>query len=91
MRICGAYRVAAEDLRLNRAYSRALAQAKGLGVEASLKIAERAWLSYRDSQCAFEGEDGAGGGTAQPLYVLSCEEALTKFQADRLEAGLIPR
>ena len=31
---------------------------------------------------------GAGGGTAEGLYVLSCKEEVTKQQAERLEATL---
>jgi uncharacterized protein YecT (DUF1311 family) len=85
MKICGAYRWAVQDLRLSRVYSRALEQSKGTDVEQSLRKAERAWLNYRDSQCAFEGAIGAGGGTAEGLYVLSCKEDLTKLQAGRLE------
>ena len=91
MRICSAYRVAVQDIRLNRLYSQASAQARELGFDASLRDAEKAWLNYRDAQCAFEGQNGGGGGTAQPLYVLSCKEELTKIQADRLEAGLVRR
>ena len=85
MKICGAYRWSVQDLRLNRAFSRARAAVKDLGYKESLLKAQRAWLTYRDSQCAFEGERGAGGGSAEGLYVLSCKEELTKVQADRLE------
>lgn len=87
MKVCGAYRWAVQDIRLKRAYSRVLGQSKGTELEQSLRKAERAWSNYRDSQCAFEGANGAGGGTEEGLYVLSCKEDLTKLQADRLEAG----
>jgi len=86
MKICGAYRWAVQDIRLNRAFSRAKVVAKDSGYEQSLVRAQRAWLTYRDTQCAFEGISGAGGGTMEGLYVLSCKEELTKLQADRLEA-----
>jgi uncharacterized protein YecT (DUF1311 family) len=86
MKICGAYQWAAQDIRLNRAFARAKAVAKHSAYEQSLVRAQRAWLTYRDSQCAFEGISGAGGGTMEGLYVLSCKEELTKLQADRLEA-----
>jgi uncharacterized protein YecT (DUF1311 family) len=86
MKICGAYRWAVQDIRLNGAFLRARAMAKQAGYEQSLVKAQRAWLTYRDSQCDFEGVRGAGGGTEEGLYVLSCKEQLTKLQADRLEA-----
>lgn len=88
MKICGAYHWAVQDLRLNRAFSLARAVTKDSNYRESLLKAQRAWLIYRDSQCAFEGISGAEGGTAEGLYVLSCKEELTKLQADRLEAGV---
>ena len=86
MKICGAYQWAVQDIRLNRAFLQARSAAKKSGYEQSLVRAQRAWIAYRDSQCAFEGISGAGGGTAEGLYVLSCKEELTKLQANRLEA-----
>jgi len=86
MKICGAYRLTEQDLRLNRLYKQALTKAKEQGLEETLVKAQRAWLSYRDAQCPFEGRSNAEGGTAEGLYVLSCKLVLTKQQADRLEA-----
>jgi uncharacterized protein YecT (DUF1311 family) len=86
MKICGAYRWAVQDIRLNRVFLRARAMAKQSGYEQSLVRAQRAWLTYRDSQCDFEGISAAEGGTEEGLHVLSCKEELTKLQADRLEA-----
>jgi uncharacterized protein YecT (DUF1311 family) len=86
MKICGAYRWAVQDIRLNRAFSRARAIAKHAGYEQALVKAQRAWLTYRDSQCDFEGLSAAGGGTEEGLHVLSCKEELTRLRADRLEA-----
>lgn len=86
MKICGAYRWAVQDIRLNRAFVRARAIAKHAGYEQALVKAQRAWLTYRDSQCDFEGISAAGGGTEEGLHVLSCKEELTRLRADKLEA-----
>jgi len=86
MRICGSYRLTQEDLRLNKAYEKASAKAKKAGQGAALLKAQRAWIAFRDAQCPVEGKLGAGGGTAESLFVLSCTTDLTKQQADRLDA-----
>jgi uncharacterized protein YecT (DUF1311 family) len=88
MKICASYRWRVEDSRLNQIYKQALAKARESGYEASLIRAQRAWVAFRDAACTYEGEIGAGGGTAEGLYVLSCKENLTKQRADRLVAVL---
>jgi uncharacterized protein YecT (DUF1311 family) len=88
MKICASYRWVTQDVRLNHLYKQSLEKARELSYEKSLIRAQRAWLAYRDATCAYEGEMGAGGGTAEGLYVLSCKEDLTKERADRLEAAL---
>jgi uncharacterized protein YecT (DUF1311 family) len=70
---------------MNRLYKAALAEAKDFGYQDSLVRAQRAWLAYRDAACVFEGKMGAGGGTAEGLYILSCKEELTAERADRLK------
>lgn len=71
---------------MNRAYQRVLVKAREVGFQTSLVKAQRAWLAYRDAACPFEGDIGAGGGTLEGLYVLSCKEQLTRERAERLEA-----
>ena len=88
MVICGSYLWVAEDIRLNRIYQQALAKARSMAIESSLVAAQRAWLVYRDKACEYEGQFGAGGGTEEVLYVLSCKTELTKQRADRLNQGL---
>lgn len=88
MRICGAYRLAQEDLRLNQAYGKLVDQVGKGGEGTALRQAQRAWIAYRDAQCPLEGRLGAGGGTAQGLFVQTCMTALTRQQADRLQAAL---
>ena len=88
MKTCASYRWRVQDARLNAVYKRALAKAREMGYEASLVKAQRAWVAFRDAACANEGKMGAGGGTAQGLYELSCMEGLTKDRTDRIESML---
>ena len=85
MRLCASYRWTEQDVRLDAVYRRLRAQV-GKDDLPALVHAQRAWLAYRDAQCAIEGKAGAGGGSAEGLYVLSCKEDLTRQQADRLSA-----
>jgi uncharacterized protein YecT (DUF1311 family) len=88
MKVCASYRWRVQDARLNAVYKQARSKAHEMGYEASLVKAQRAWVAYRDAVCANEGEMGAGGGTAQGLYELSCMEGLTKDRINRIDAML---
>jgi uncharacterized protein YecT (DUF1311 family) len=84
MKVCASYQWVVEDVRLNKIYSKIKTKAKVQNKEQSLIESQRAWIVYRDLACAFEGGLGAGGGTAEGLYILSCKERLTKERADGL-------
>ena len=76
MNICAAERRAGADAALNAAYG-ALVREPGLADRLDrLRAAERAWVAYRDAQCAFEGSQYEGG-SMQPMAVDGCAEALT--------------
>ncbi|MDB0571428.1 DUF1311 domain-containing protein [Ralstonia solanacearum] len=62
MKICASYHWKKEDIRLNRLYARSMEKAKEMGFETLLVQAQRAWLTYRDAVCLYEGQIGAGGG-----------------------------
>ncbi len=88
MKVCASYNWAVEDVRMNKIYKQVRAKAKEVGYERSLLESQRNWVTYRDSTCSFEGQMGAGGGTAEGLYVLSCKERVTEERADTLEKWL---
>lgn len=55
------------DNRLNRTYQRVVTQEKAAGLEAGLREMQRAWVSYRDTRCAYETSiwgNGTGASTA---------------------------
>ena len=76
----------AADARLNKTYRALLAAATTLG-RAKLLAAQRAWLIYRDSECAYETE-GTMDGSIHPMMVAGCLESVTRAQTARLNAQL---
>lgn len=58
------------------------------GAEAALLKAQRAWIDYRDGNCAAEGFY-ARGGTLEPLIVNSCLARMTRQRIEELQ-GILP-
>jgi len=94
MTICAGRDLADADKALNAQYqvtrkalkerdAGASAELKG-GEEAMVK-AQRAWLAYRDAQCASVGFQ-ARGGSMEPMLVSSCEADLTRKRTAELKA-----
>lgn len=52
-----------------------------------LVAAERAWIAFRDAECAFSAT-GAEGGTMFPMTVSMCLTDLTEARTAQLEAFL---
>lgn len=88
MMVCLRYNWIAEDIELNRIYKLARAQAREIGYEASLIKAQRAWITFRDAECNFEGELRAGGGREQGIHMLICMAKETSLRAGYLKARL---
>jgi uncharacterized protein YecT (DUF1311 family) len=51
----------------------------------TLLAAQRAWLVYRDAQCASEGYLFRGG-SGEPMMVYSCLAAMTRERTEQLRA-----
>lgn len=94
MTICAGRDLADADKALNAQYqvtrkalkqrdAGASAELKG-GEEAMVK-AQRAWLAYRDAQCASVGFQ-ARGGSMEPMLISSCEADLTRKRTAELKA-----
>lgn len=84
----------AADHALNSAYKAAMAllrqwddelptELKG-GAD-NLRLAQRAWITFRDAACAVEGYP-MRGGSAEPLLVLGCMTRLTEARTADLQA-----
>jgi uncharacterized protein YecT (DUF1311 family) len=72
-----------QDLLLNKAYKALMA---GLPAprKAQLQQAQRAWLNYRDANCAFY--DDPGGGTLARVNANDCMMTATAERARELES-----
>ena len=73
----------AADAELNTAYNR-LAAILDAEEKALLKTAELAWIKYRDSTCAFESSQYAGG-TMRPMIESFCLTRVTKARTAELK------
>lgn len=75
------------DAALNERYQAIL---KRLGEDGSVSLfraAQRAWVPFRDAQCAFDASSYEGG-SMQPMVLSSCLEDLTKKRVADFDAYL---
>ena len=75
------------DAELNDAYAAAMRVAEGYGgtVADDLRAAQRAWIAFRDADCAAEAAFWEGG-SAQPMILYGCLEMITLQRTDDLWA-----
>jgi len=86
---CGAAEMAFQDARLNKAYKADMADlAEGPVAKAALLKAQRAWIAFRDADCATVR--ALSGGTIAPIYVQNCYLEHTARRAQALEDLLKP-
>jgi uncharacterized protein YecT (DUF1311 family) len=67
----------AADAALNTIYQELMAQQSDAASKEQLKAVERAWIVYRDKECAFEVGPQQGGGSIWPMEMSSCLEEKT--------------
>ncbi len=72
---------AAWDGRLNTAYQAVMNRLEG-AQKTALRDAQRAWIAYRDANCAFYA---AGEGTIAQIETAVCMYALTRQRAEEME------
>jgi uncharacterized protein YecT (DUF1311 family) len=54
------------------------------GAEKALLAGQRAWIDYRDGECAAEGFE-ARGGSMEPMLVSGCKSNLTRLRTKELK------
>jgi uncharacterized protein YecT (DUF1311 family) len=54
------------------------------GADAALVAAQRAWVAYRDAQCASVGYQ-AHGGSMEPMLIYGCQADLTAKRTEELK------
>jgi uncharacterized protein YecT (DUF1311 family) len=83
------------DAELNRVYRQAIDGARqddgGISAgdhrptaQAVLREAQRAWVTFRDAQCTFEGYAEARGGSMEPMVEALCRARLTRERTAQL-------
>ena len=83
---CLGERYAFWDQILNNAYQQVIAE-RGPDEEETLRVAQRAWITYRDATCDMEAEQMAGG-SGEAMLQLGCLARLTERRARDLELYL---
>ena len=83
MNECSAREYRAADRALNAEYARLVASIHDAGRLQRLRAAQRAWIAFRDAQCAFESS-AMEGGTAAQLLFSGCAAQLTRERAKEL-------
>lgn len=86
MNTCAAQEFVRTDAKLNTVYQQVLKRIDPSRLP-KLRTAQRAWLAFRDAQCAFEGSESEGG-TMQPMLVSGCKSEVTKARTEQLRAEL---
>ena len=75
----------AATAEINRLYNDTLAKYDAKN-QTLLRTAERAWITFRDAECAFRNAGNAGAST-WPMVHFSCLAELTRKRIDELKAA----
>ncbi|GJD95489.1 lysozyme inhibitor LprI family protein [Methylobacterium iners] len=86
MNICASEAYGEADARLNRTYAKLVKALEPDRIE-TLRAAQRAWVTFRERECAFAGSE-VGGGSMQPMIISGCARTLTEQRVKDLEKHL---
>ena len=88
LNMCAGRAFEAADAELNAAYSQLAARLAGQpDIRKLLAAAERPWVEFRDTECAFKSS-GVQGGSAHPMVESMCLTSLTKARIQDLRGYL---
>jgi len=76
------------DRKLNEVYHAAMDAAGDDASRSQLRASERAWLSFRDQECARQVGPREGGGSIWPMNLASCLEDKTAQRIRELQKNL---
>jgi uncharacterized protein YecT (DUF1311 family) len=74
---CAGANLEAADAALNKLYQQVMGQQSDAASKDKLKAAERAWIAYRDRECAIEVGPREDGGSIWPMEMSNCLEEKT--------------
>jgi uncharacterized protein YecT (DUF1311 family) len=80
MNICAAEDYQAVDARLNTAYQDQISSADADG-KRLLQVAQSAWISFRDAECAHSTAASTGGS----IHAMEVSQCLTRLTNDRIK------
>lgn len=76
------------DMELNALYTRIVQRLQDDAETLKLLVAaQRAWVGFRDAECAFQTADWTDG-SAYPMFYAGCADALTKKRVDDFKTYL---
>lgn len=84
MNACAQQRYAKADESLNRIYRRNMKQQSDTAAQQALREAQRAWIVYRDKDCAVEAGPRETSGSIWPLQYYGCMERHTVRRTEDL-------
>ncbi|TJV26880.1 MAG: lysozyme inhibitor LprI family protein [Mesorhizobium sp.] len=85
MNICAGEDYQAADAKLNKAYQD-LTSSDDAGGKRLLQVAQRAWITFRDAECA-HSTAASQGGSIHPMAVSQCLTRLTNDRIKQLAAA----
>jgi uncharacterized protein YecT (DUF1311 family) len=89
MNACAAHAFETADARLNTTYRDIMSRLKDdAALKDLLTKAQREWIQFRDSECAFSSS-GVQGGSIYPTVLQNCRAQLTSDRAKALGVYLI--
>ncbi|MGV2862573.1 lysozyme inhibitor LprI family protein [Achromobacter sp. AGC39] len=88
MNLCADQAYRQSDKHLNEAYRSVIDRLKGDSTKTTqLQAAQKAWLFFRDAECAFSS-GGATGGSIYPMVLSQCLDKLTQARTKELRGYL---
>ena len=88
MTICANANFRVADAKLNKAYAEIVRRlAHDAEGKRLLQTVQRAWIAFRDAECAFSANDSKGG-SIYPMLISECLEELTNARAEQLKGDL---
>ncbi|AYD66415.1 DUF1311 domain-containing protein [Achromobacter sp. LC458] len=88
MNLCADQAYRQSDKDLNAAYRSVIDRLKDDSTKTTqLQAAQKAWLFFRDAECAFSS-GGATGGSIYPMVLSQCLDKLTQARTKELRAYL---
>jgi uncharacterized protein YecT (DUF1311 family) len=86
MNLCAGLDYQAADKRLNATYAGIVGDLRGDGKTLGLlRKTQRAWIAFRDAECAYAAADSEGG-SIYPMLVSMCLTKVTNERIRQLEA-----